>query len=218
MILFSNGSPLSEGEVIDCKLEVTTPGRTELTLVALGSGKATFDIDIKCAGATVELGGVYLCKGEDRTNIDVNMRHSVGDSISNQLFKGIADGNARVRFGGKIVVAPDAQKTEAYQTNRNLQLSDTAVVETLPQLEIYADDVKCSHGATVGRLNEDELFYMRTRGIPVEEAKLLQQMAFAYEVLSHITNEELRERMQSLVEKRLRGEFAHCKNCSKNCC
>lgn len=192
MILFSNGSPLSEGEVIDCKLEVTTPGRTELTLVALGSGKATFDIDIKCAGATVELGGVYLCKGEDRTNIDVNMRHSVGGSISNQLFKGIADGNARVRFGGKIVVAPDAQKTEAYQTNRNLQLSDTAVVETLPQLEIYADDVKCSHGATVGALNEDEQFYMRSRGITLSEARRLQMISFIAPVIENLP-ENIRE-------------------------
>lgn len=192
MILFSNGSPLSEGEVIDCRLEVTTPGRTELTLVALGSGKATFDIDIKCAGATVELGGVYLCKGEDRTNIDVNMRHSVGGSISNQLFKGIADGNARVRFGGKIVVAPDAQKTEAYQTNRNLQLSDSAVVETLPQLEIYADDVKCSHGATVGALNEDEQFYMRSRGITLSEARRLQMISFIAPAIENLP-ENIRE-------------------------
>lgn len=192
MILFSNGSPLSEGEVIDCRFEVTTPGRTELTLVALGSGKATFDIDIKCAGATVELGGVYLCKGEDRTNIDVNMRHSVGGSISNQLFKGIADGNARVRFGGKIVVAPDAQKTEAYQTNRNLQLSDSAVVETLPQLEIYADDVKCSHGATVGALNEDEQFYMRSRGITLSEAQRLQMISFIAPVIKNLP-ENIRE-------------------------
>lgn len=186
MILFSNGSPVNEGEVIDCKLEVTTPGRTELTLVALGSGKATFDIDVRCAGATVELSGVYLCKEEDRLNIDVNMRHHVGGSISNQLFKGIADGNARVRFGGKIVVAHDAQKTEAYQTNRNLQLSDTAVVETLPQLEIYADDVKCSHGATVGALNEDEQFYMRSRGITLAQARRLQMISFIAPALTNL--------------------------------
>jgi Fe-S cluster assembly protein SufD len=89
---------------------------------------------------------------------------------------------------------------------------------TSPQLEIYADDVKCSHGATIGRLNEDELFYMRTRGIPAAEARILQQKAFAYEVLEKISNTELRERMLSLVERRLRGEFSHCSTCIRNCC
>jgi Fe-S cluster assembly protein SufD len=91
-------------------------------------------------------------------------------------------------------------------------------VDTKPQLEIYADDVKCSHGATIGRLDENELFYLRSRGIPVNEARLLQQMAFAYSVLEKISNEELRERMENLVEKRLRGEFSNCRDCSKNCC
>ena len=88
----------------------------------------------------------------------------------------------------------------------------------LPPQEIYADDVKCSHGATIGRLNPDELFYMRTRGIPVTEARLLQQVAFTNEVVEKISSPELRERMQVLVEKRLRGEFSRCQNCSKNCC
>ena len=94
------------------------------------------------------------------------------------MFRGIVSGNARSVFDGKITVAPDAQKTEAYQTNRNLLLSDNASVEASPQLEIYADDVKCSHGATSGSLNEDEQFYMRSRGISLEQARRLQMISF----------------------------------------
>ena len=99
-----------------------------------------------------------------------------------------------------------AQQTEAYQANHDLLCSEEAKAETKPQLEIYADDVKCSHGATVGRLNPDELFYLRSRGIPYEEAQLLQQLAFVDEVLARISDPELREKMADWVEKRLRGE------------
>ena len=117
-----------------------------------------------------------------------------------------------------INVAKDAQKTEAYQANHNLLLSRKAKVYAQPQLEIYADDVKCSHGATSGRLDEMALFYMRSRGIGMHEAKLLQQLAFVYDVLEKINNETLRIRLQELVESRLRGEFGQCTNCSMNCC
>lgn len=168
--------------------------------------------------AQCNLNGLYLTDSEQLMDYSVEMLHLVPSCNSSQLFKGVLDDKGKAHFDGIIKVVQDAQKTEAYQANHNLLLSDDAKAFTKPQLEIYADDVKCSHGATVGRLNEDELFYMRTRGIPAKEAKLLQQMAFTYEVLDRISNQELRERMQSLVEKRLRGEFAHCQNCSKNCC
>lgn len=157
--------------------------KLDLVLVCLEGGDAVFDIDLAQSGASVSLRGIYLCCGDDRLNITVNMRHSVGESASNQLFKGIAGGHAKVRFDGKITVAPDAQKTEAFQTSRNLLLSDDAVVETLPQLEIYADDVKCSHGATVGKLDEDEQFYMRSRGISLEQARRLQMLSFISPVI-----------------------------------
>ena len=149
---------------------------------------------------------------------DILLTHQVPHCHSNQVFKGILDNNGVAHFDGLIKVVPDAQKTEAYQANHNLLVSPTARAYTRPQLEIYADDVKCSHGATIGRLNPDELFYMRTRGIPVAEARLLQQVAFTNEVVEKISSPELRERMQVLVEKRLRGEFSRCQNCSKNCC
>ena len=110
------------------------------------------------------------------------------------------------------------EKTEAYQANHNLLVSDQAKVDTQPQLEIYADDVKCSHGATIGRMDEQSLFYMRSRGIALKEARILQQLAFVHEVLERVEKTELKERLASLVERRLRGEFSDCRDCSKNCC
>ena len=111
---------------------------------------------------------------------------------------------------GLIKVVPDAQQTEAYQANHNLLASETAKAYTQPQLEIYADDVKCSHGATIGRLNPDVLLYLRSRGIPQAEARLLQQMAFCNEVLEMITSSEIREKMQAMVENRLRQLANFC--------
>lgn len=172
-----------------------------LTLVCLEGGRASFDIDIAQAGVDVSLRGVYLCSGDDRLDITVNMHHLVGGSSSDQLFKGIACGNAKVCFDGRIVVAPYAQKTEAYQTNRNLQLSDGAVVETLPQLEIYADDVKCSHGATVGQLDEDEQFYMRSRGISLDQARRLQMLSFISPVMEGLPEDitgQIIERLKAM--------------------
>ena len=176
------------------------------------------DAQLEGEGAVCQLSGLYLTDGKQQMDYDIRLTHEVPHCHSNQLFKGILDDQGIARFDGLIKVVPDAQKTEAYQANHNLLISDTARAYTRPQLEIYADDVKCSHGATIGRLNPDELFYMRTRGIPAAEARLLQQMAFAYEVVEKISSPELRERMQGLVEKRLRGEFSRCQNCSKNCC
>ncbi|MEA5004944.1 MAG: SufD family Fe-S cluster assembly protein [Rikenellaceae bacterium] len=169
-------------------------------------------------GAVCELNGLYLVDGKQEITTSVNMMHLVPRCHSSQLFKGILDNESKAVFSGLINVAKDAQKTEAYQANHNLLLSRKAKVYTQPQLEIYADDVKCSHGATSGRLDELALFYMRSRGIGLHEAKLLQQLAFVYDVLEKINNETLRLRLQELVESRLRGEFGQCTNCSMNCC
>lgn len=169
-------------------------------------------------GALCELNGIYLADGSQQINTKVVMKHLVPHCNSSQLFKGILDNEAKASFSGRIVVAKDAQKTEAYQSNHNLLLSRKAKVYAQPQLEIYADDVRCSHGATSGRLDENALFYMRSRGIGAAEAKLLQQIAFVYDVLEKIDNFELRGRLQDMVESRLRGEFSHCANCSMNCC
>ena len=199
MILFENGVKILEHRDICFSKRVAAGETLRLSLVCRDSGTASFDIDMEAEGADVELKGLYLCSAEAKASIRVNMRHTVGGSRSNQLFRGLVDGNARVEFDGRIVVAPDAQKTEAYQTAQTLQLSDTAVVQTSPQLEIYADDVKCSHGATVGSLNEDEQFYMRSRGISLEEARRLQIISFLSPVTEDLPADVLEEIYSSLV-------------------
>ncbi len=176
------------------------------------------EVQLEERGAKAMLNGLYLADGNQKISTDVQVFHNVPECYSSQLFKGVLDGNSITKFSGKIYVAKDAQKTEAYQSNNNLLASKTAKAYTQPHLEIYADDVKCSHGATVGSLNDTELFYMRSRGITMQEAKLLQKQAFAYAVLEKISNQELRDRLDSLVEKRLRGEFSQCSDCSKHCC
>ena len=165
----------------------------------------TIDIDIVGEGARVNLSGLYICPGAEQVRFTIRLRHRVPGSISYQLFKGIVAGTAEVRFDGRIIVAPDAQKTEAYQENHSLLLSETAVVNTLPQLEIYADDVKCSHGATVGRLNEDEQFYMRSRGIPEDEARILQMLSFLSPVIDTVPDSAEREALRSRVEDSVRN-------------
>ena len=162
-------------------------------------------VDIVGPHSEVNISGLYLCNADERLSIRTDLRHRVPECISTQLFNGVAGGASRVSFFGKIVVAPDAQKTEAYQTNRNLVVSSSAHAEPKPQLEIYADDVKCSHGATVGQLNEDEQFYMRSRGIPENEARILQIISFLAPVLAAIPDARERESLSAEVEAAVRG-------------
>lgn len=161
-------------------------------------------VDIIGEEAEVNLSGLYLCGGEERVTIRTEIRHRVPSCTSNQRFNGLAAGKSRVNFYGKIVVAPEAQKTEAYQANHNIVLSDTAHAETKPQLEIYADDVKCSHGATVGQLNEEERFYMRSRGIQEDEAKVLQMISFIAPVLANVQDGRLRNTLAPVIEAAVR--------------
>ena len=156
-------------------------------------------------GAEANVYGAYVCGGEEKVKIAVDMYHDVPHCNSRQLFKGIAGGVSKVDFYGKIIVAQDAQRTEAYQENHNILLTDGAKVDTKPQLEIYADDVKCSHGATIGRLNEEEQFYMRSRGISLEDAKVLQMISFIAPVLEHVEDEVQREELTSMIESDIRN-------------
>jgi len=179
--------------------------RLLLTALPGESFDRTVDIDLVGEGARVELSGLYICPGAERVRFMVRLHHRVTGCVSYQVFKGIVAGEAQVAFDGRIIVAPDAQKTEAYQENHTLLLSETAVVDSKPQLEIYADDVKCSHGATVGRLNEEEQFYMRSRGIPEAEARVLQMLSFLSPVLSRIADPSERESLQQQVEQAIRS-------------
>ena len=168
------------------------------------SADVKLDVHLVGEGAEANVYGAYVCGGEEKMKIAVDMYHDVPHCNSRQLFKGIAGGTSRVDFYGKIIVAQDAQRTEAYQENHNILLTDGAKVDTKPQLEIYADDVKCSHGATIGRLNEEEQFYMRSRGISLEDAKVLQMISFIAPVLEIIKDESEREQLAMSFENAIR--------------
>jgi len=155
-------------------------------------------IDLAGEGAEVTVKVLYLCGSSERVSIRTLVHHRVKNCKSNQIINGIAGGSANVTFDGRIIVAPGADGTEAYQENHNIVLTDEAKVETKPQLEIYADDVKCSHGATTGRLGEDELFYMRSRGIPEKEAKTLQMLSFLSPVIPEGRREEIEAAVRAL--------------------
>ena len=174
--------------------------KLELQFVVLPGESRDIDllIDLQGPGAEVHIKGLYLCDAQERVNIHTLVHHAAPGCRSTQLINGIAGGKADVRFDGTIVVAPDAQQTEAYQENHNIVLTPEARVETKPQLEIYADDVKCSHGATVGQLNEDELFYMRSRGIPEAEARTLQMLSFLSPVIPAGREAEIEAAVRSL--------------------
>ena len=155
-------------------------------------------IDLEGPGAEAHLKGLYLCNSNEDVKIRVVMHHNAPGCKSTQLFNGIAGGSSNFHFDGVIVVAPGADGTEAYQENHNIVLTEDAKVETKPQLEIYADDVKCSHGATTGRLGEDELFYMRSRGIPEKEARTLQMLSFLSPVIPEGRREEVEAAVRAL--------------------
>jgi Fe-S cluster assembly protein SufD len=161
--------------------------------------------------------GLFLCDKDQHVDNFVYINHLKPNCVSNQLYKGILDDNATGAFNGKIHVWPDAQKTQAYQKNNNILLSDNAKMNSKPQLEIYADDVKCSHGSTMGQLDDEALFYLRSRGIPEKESRHLLLYAFVHEVFAKIKLPALKERIDELVSKRLRGELSRCNNCKMNC-
>lgn len=143
--------------------------------------------------------------------------HAAPHCESNQIYKNVLDEKSTGAFSGRIHVVRDAQKTNAFQRNNNLLLTDEATMQTKPQLIIDADDVKCSHGATVGQIDEEALFYLRARGINEDSARLMMMNAFAHEVVKEIKLEPLRDRIDELVDKRLRGEVARCHDCAYQC-
>lgn len=169
------------------------------------------------SGAEVQSNGLFFSDKFQHIDNYVSVDHFVPNCTSNQLYKGVLDDISTGVFNGRIYVHPDAQKTNAFQRNNNLLLSGDASMRTKPHLEIYADDVKCSHGATVGQLDSEALFYLQTRGINYREAQMLLMGAFANEVINMIEIEALRVRLQELIMQRLRGELLQCANCLINC-
>lgn len=168
-------------------------------------------------GCELNLYGLYITDHQQHIDNYTCIDHAKPNCTSKEVFKGILDDQSTAVFRGHIKVHPNAQKTQAYQSNKNILLSDEAKIHSLPQLEIYADDVKCSHGSTTGQLDTDALFYLRARGIDEKEARLLLMYAFAGEIINTINIESLRTRMDDLIAKRLRGEMSRCNHCMIKC-
>ena len=151
-------------------------------------------------GCQTEIYGLENLHGEENVTAETHVTHSVGGGSSNQLIKFVLADNARGRFIGDLKIAQNAQETEAHQTNRNLLLSETAEMRTQPQLEIYADDVKATHGASTGQLDESALFYMQQRGIDKQKARQLLVNAFMKDVINSISDETLREQLLNTID------------------
>ncbi len=168
-----------------------------------GTIRNNTNIIMEAEGNEAHMYGLYLLKGKTHVDNHTLVDNKMPNCFSNEMYKGVIDDSATGVFSGKIYVRPDAQKTNAYQSNNNILLSDNASVNSKPQLEIYADDVKCSHGCTVGRLDEDALFYLRARGISKEHAQAMLLQAFASNIVEQIKIEPLREYAEELISARL---------------
>jgi Fe-S cluster assembly protein SufD len=173
--------------------------------VSLGAGLARTDIATVFAGEGGEcsLNGLYVASGHQHVDTHTSIDHLSPRCTSRESYKGVLGGHARGVFNGKVIVRPDAQKSDTVQTNKNLLLSEDAVVDTKPQLEIFADDVKATHGAAVGQLEEDAVFYLRSRGIPLAEARRLLTYAFASEIVERIEVLPVREAVAGWVSEKL---------------
>lgn len=179
-----------------------------------GTTRNDYNIDVAGEGCETFLGGMAIESGTQHVDNASRLSHLAPHGHSTQLFKYVVDGEAKGVFDGRILVAPEATHTEAYQSNRNLLASTTAKMYTRPQLEIYCDDVKCSHGATTGQLDAEALFYMQARGIPEAEARVMLMQAFMADVIDTVRIDSLRERLRLLVEKRFVGRELFCGDCA----
>lgn len=187
------------------RAELAEHSRFVSTSVALGGALARTDIQVALNGEGAEcvLNGLYMPAGRQHVDHHTRIDHCQPHGTSRELYKGVLNGAARAVFNGKVIVHPGAQQSDASQTNRNLLLSEHAEVDARPQLEIWADDVKCSHGATVGQLDADQIFYLRSRGMDDAAARALLTYAFAAEMVERIELAPLRERLDALLRERL---------------
>ena len=189
--------------------------RVSHNIITLHNGVTRNKLDLTFSGEGSEcfLNGCVVADKHQHVDNNTVINHSVGNCTSNQLYKYVLDDHAVGAFAGLVYVAKDAQKTLSHEVNQNLCASSTAHMYTQPMLEIYADDVQCNHGSTVGQLNNAALFYMQQRGIDKREAKLLLEFAFVNEVIDKMELVPLRDRLHHLVEKRFRGELDKCSGC-----
>lgn len=216
-VVLGQGAVLEHTRIQDEHLETVHLGTLAATLdrdarfeahaFSLGGALVRSDVNVVLdgEGAHADLSGLYLVTGTQHVDTALKVRHARPHGSSRELYKGILDGRGRAAFTGRIVVDPGAQKTDAIQSNRNLLLSDEATVNSNPQLEILADDVRCTHGSTVGRLDRDALFYLRTRGLDLDAARSLLTWAFAREVVDRVRFLPLRAALATAVLDRLPG-------------
>ena len=196
-------------------IEQQAYSRVNHNVITLHNGvtRNKLDLVFKGEGAECFANGCVIADKTQRVDNNTLIDHQVPHCTSNELYKYVLDDDAVGAFAGRVLVRHDAQKTNSQETNNNLVTAKTARMYTQPELEIYADDVKCAHGCTVGQLNDAAMFYMRQRGISEKEAKLLLEFAFVNEVIDKMELAPLRERLHILVEKRFRGELNRCEGC-----
>jgi len=190
--------------IASCAVSLARASRYRSVSVALGARLSRLDLEVRQTdnGAECTLDGLALIGGSRLADSHTCIDHGKPHGTSRQLHKCIVDGAAHAVFNGRVIVRPGAQKTDSAQSSRNLLLTTRAVVDALPQLEIFADDVKCTHGATVGQLDSEELFYLRSRGLSEEAARDLLTYAFGAEVIERIPVPSLRGRLQRAVLER----------------
>ena len=174
-------------------------------------------VDVDGEGSETQVYGLYLVDKKQHVENYLKINHNVPHCTSDTRFKGIMDDEASAVFNGHVYVAPGAQKTDAQQNNANIILTSTAKIDTKPFLEIYADDVKCSHGTSTGQLDQEAMFYMRQRGISKANARMLLMYAFAAEISNHIQIEDIKDTIDDMIKRRLRGELSSCDNCVLHC-
>ncbi|MDR0507591.1 MAG: Fe-S cluster assembly protein SufD [Dysgonamonadaceae bacterium] len=208
-------SSLNTVRLTNCFVQQAEASTVTINTITLSNGftRNNYLIDLAGKRSETNLYGMAIADVQQKIDNFTVINHLTSYCRSNELFKYILDDEATGVFSGKIIVSPNAQKTEAFQSNRNLLGNRNCRMYSKPQLEIYADDVTCSHGMTTGQLDEAALFYMRSRGISEREAILLLKSAFTGDILQKIQIEGLRDRLKLLVEKRLRGELMKCKGC-----
>lgn len=185
---------------VDLHIVQEAGSRVKIHIINLSSANNNIVIEQAGKGCETEIYALAYLHGEEQVTTETHVKHAVGGGRSNQLIKFVLDDNARGRFVGDLKIVPDAQQTEAHQTNRNLLLSETAEMRTQPQLEIYADDVQATHGTSTGQLDESALFYMQQRGISKQKARQLLVNAFMKEVIESIPDTAVREQLLNTID------------------
>ena len=201
------------------KIKQMGDSRLKIVVITFNGGdiRNTYTVDLDGEGADTQIYGLYLIDKKQHVENYLKVNHNVPHCTSNEKFKGVLDDEATGIFNGHVYVAPNAQKTDAHQNNSNIILTPKAKINSQPFLEIYADDVKCSHGTSTGQLDQEAMFYMRQRGISKANARILLMYAFAAEVSNHIGNEMLHEHIDDMIKRRLRGELSSCETCVLRC-